>query len=66
MSYRCGIGEALARQLGMEAGDPRLVCDGCGATSTEGRAGMNRRSGFSTADTRPDGRVGAPGMNTAA
>jgi hypothetical protein len=32
MSYRCGIGEALARQLGMEAGDPRLVCDGCGAT----------------------------------
>lgn len=30
MSYRAGIGPALANRLGVEPGGPRITCDGCG------------------------------------
>jgi hypothetical protein len=30
MSYRAGVGPGLAIALGIEEGQPRLVCDGCG------------------------------------
>jgi hypothetical protein len=31
MSYRCGLDIGMAKLLGMDAGQPRLICDGCGA-----------------------------------
>ncbi len=40
MSYRCGIGPGLAA-LGMEPGEPRVTCDGCGL-----RTGVTKASGM--------------------
>lgn len=30
MSYRAGVSDGVARMLNIEAGGPRLTCDGCG------------------------------------
>lgn len=34
MSYRAGIGSALAHALGEKPSNPHIVCDGCGVTRT--------------------------------
>ena len=41
MSYRAGVGVELARMLRWEAGDPRIICDGCGLIH-----GVTARSGM--------------------
>ena len=30
MSYQCGTGPLLESALGIKAGPPRIICDGCG------------------------------------
>lgn len=37
MSYRPGMDVRTAHVLGMEAGDPRIICDGCGLVNRVSR-----------------------------
>lgn len=42
MSYRSAVGELAARQVGIEAGPPRVICDVCGVSVEI--TGKNRHS----------------------